>query len=45
LPPTFRLYAGGQASFAPASARHFESRLREAFGFRGSPIRLLLKSS
>lgn len=45
LPPAFRLYAGGQAAFAPASARHFEGRLREAFGFRGSPIRLFLKGS
>jgi GTP-binding protein len=45
LPPAFRLYAGGQAAFAPASARHFESRLREAFGFRGSPIRLFLKGA
>ncbi len=45
LPPAFRLYAGGQAAFAPASARHFESRLRQAFGFQGSPIRLFLKGS
>ncbi len=45
LPPTFRLYAGRQAVFAPASARHFESRLREAFGFQGSPIRLFFKGS
>ncbi|MDD8027275.1 MAG: ribosome biogenesis GTPase Der [Acidobacteriota bacterium] len=45
LPPAFRLYVGGRATFAPSSARHFESRLREAFGFEGSPIVLFLKGS
>jgi GTP-binding protein len=43
LPPSFRLYAGGKATFAPASAKHFESRLREAFGFEGNPIRIYFR--
>jgi GTP-binding protein len=43
LPPSFRLYAGGKATFAPASAKHFENRLREAFGFEGSPIRIYFR--
>lgn len=43
LPPSFRLYAGGKATFAPASAKHFENRLREAFGFEGNPIRIYFR--
>jgi GTP-binding protein len=45
LPPSFRLYAGGNATFAPASAKHFENRLREAFGFEGNPIRIYFRGA
>ncbi len=44
LPPTFRLFTGGRTSFAPAYAKFFEKRLREAFGFDGTPLRLVLRS-
>lgn len=44
LPPTFRLYTGMRSGFAAASERHFEGKLREAFGFEGSPIRFFLIS-
>ncbi|MCX6559497.1 MAG: ribosome biogenesis GTPase Der [Candidatus Aminicenantes bacterium] len=45
LPPSFRLYAGRNATFAPASAKHFENRLREAFGFEGNPIRIYFRGA
>ncbi|MDP8971055.1 MAG: ribosome biogenesis GTPase Der [Actinomycetota bacterium] len=35
-PPTFRVFATGQLS--PAYLRYLERRLREAFGFRGTPL-------
>jgi GTP-binding protein len=40
-PPTFRVFSTGQV---PASyLRYLERRLRESFGFEGSPIHLTLK--
>ena len=41
LPPTFRLFAGSRAGFAPAYEKFFEERLRRSFGFAGNPIRLI----
>jgi GTP-binding protein len=41
LPPTFRLFAGSKAGFAPPFEKFFEERLRRAFGFAGNPIRLI----
>jgi len=43
LPPTFVLFASSGASLAPAYEKNLVQKLREAFGFRGSPIRLVIR--
>ncbi|MDW7760141.1 MAG: ribosome biogenesis GTPase Der [Acidobacteriota bacterium] len=43
LPPTFILSARGRGSLAPAYEKFFLARIREEFGFSGTPLRLFLK--
>ena len=44
LPPTFVLFTSTGTSFAPGYETFFVHKLRETFGFRGSPIKLILRS-
>ena len=43
LPPTFILFTHSRGELAPAYEKHFVGRLREEFGFMGTPIRIFLK--
>jgi GTP-binding protein len=43
LPPTFLAFTGGPTAFAPASEKFFQAKLRQAFGFEGTPLRVVLK--
>jgi GTP-binding protein len=43
-PPTFVLFCTDPAGVQPAYRRFLENRLREEFGFEGTPIRLRLRS-
>ena len=43
-PPTFVLWANTPDGLAPAYKRFIANRLREAYGFRGTPIRIALKT-
>jgi GTP-binding protein len=45
LPPTFILFIGSRGSLTPAYERYFLESLREAFGLRGTPLRLFVRSS
>jgi GTP-binding protein len=45
LPPTFVVFANKHAALMPAYERFFIQALRERFGFRGSPLRLLIRQS
>ena len=45
LPPTFILFIGTRGSLTPAYERYFLESLREAFGLRGTPLRLFVRSS
>jgi GTPase len=45
LPPTFVVFASRPAVLLPAYERFFFQELRERFGFRGSPLRLLVRRS
>jgi GTP-binding protein len=42
-PPTFVFFAGGAADIHFSYKRYLENRLREAFGFAGTPIRLIFR--
>jgi len=42
-PPTFVFFAGEAASVHFSYRRYLENRLREAFGFAGTPIRLIFR--
>jgi GTP-binding protein len=42
-PPTFVLFASGAAGVHFSYRRYLENRLREAFGFAGTPIRLVVR--
>jgi GTPase len=42
-PPTFVLFASDAANFHFSYRRYLENRLREAFGFAGTPIRLVFR--
>ncbi|HYI23522.1 MAG TPA: ribosome biogenesis GTPase Der, partial [Candidatus Limnocylindrales bacterium] len=42
-PPTFILFANGAAAIHFSYRRYLENRLREAFGFAGTPIRLIIR--
>jgi GTP-binding protein len=44
LPPTFMLFVGGRGPLSPAYETHFLQALREAFGFEGTPLRLLVRA-
>jgi GTP-binding protein len=45
LPPTFILFTHRPAALLPAYERFFIQALRERFGFRGSPLRLMFRRS
>jgi GTP-binding protein len=42
-PPTFVLFVARSRCFTPAYLRHLEGRLREAYDFEGTPLRLLIR--
>ncbi len=42
-PPTFVLWANSPEGLAPSYKRFIANRLRERYGFRGSPIRIAVK--
>jgi len=44
LPPTFLAFTGGPTDFSPPSEKFFLGRLRRAFGFEGTPLRVVLRS-
>jgi GTP-binding protein len=43
-PPTFVLWANQPEGLAPSYKRFIANRLREAYGFRGTPIRIFVKA-
>ena len=43
-PPTFVLWANKPEGLAPSYKRFIANRLREAYGFRGTPIRIFIKA-
>ncbi|HEY1813049.1 MAG TPA: ribosome biogenesis GTPase Der [Kofleriaceae bacterium] len=43
-PPTFILWANTPDGLAPSYKRFIANRLREAYGFRGTPIRIFVKA-
>jgi len=43
-PPTFILWASSPEGLAPSYKRFISNRLREAYGFRGTPIRIFVKA-
>jgi len=43
-PPTFILWANTPEGLAPSYKRFIANRLREAYGFRGTPIRIFVKA-
>jgi GTPase len=43
-PPTFVLWASAAEGLAPSYKRFISNRLREAYGFRGTPIRIFVKA-
>jgi GTP-binding protein len=43
-PPTFVLWANTPEGLAPAYKRFLSNRLRERYGFRGTPIRIAVKA-
>ena len=43
-PPTFALFGTSPDAVGTAYRRFLENRLRESFGFEGTPIRLVLRS-
>jgi len=45
LPPTFVVFSSRAVALLPAYERFFVQGLRERFGFRGSPVRLLVRRS
>ncbi len=42
-PPTFIIFANGAAAIHFSYRRYLENRLRETFGFAGTPIRLIIR--
>lgn len=42
-PPTFALFVGQPIAIKPAYTRYLENRLRDSFGFQGTPIRILVR--
>jgi GTPase len=43
-PPTFVLWANTPEGLAPSYKRFIANRLREAYGFRGTPLRIFVKA-
>jgi GTP-binding protein len=43
-PPTFILWANHPEGLAPSYKRFIANRLREAYGFRGTPLRIIVKA-
>lgn len=43
-PPTFVLWASATEGIAPSYKRFIANRLRDTYGFRGSPIRIFVKA-
>jgi GTP-binding protein len=43
-PPTFVLWANKPEGLAPSYKRFIANRLREAYGFRGTPLRIFIKA-
>jgi len=43
LPPTFLAFTAGPTAFAPSSEKFFQAKLRQSFGFEGTPLRVVLK--
>ena len=43
-PPTFVLWANTAEGLAPSYRRFIANRLREAYGFRGTPLRIFVKT-
>ena len=43
-PPTFILFANNEDLIKDHYKRYMENKLREAFGFRGTPIRLSVRT-
>jgi len=43
-PPTFVLWANTLEGLAPSYKRFIANRLREAYGFRGTPLRIFIKA-
>jgi len=42
-PPVFALFVGHPENVTPTYLRYLENRLREAYGFSGTPLRLLVR--
>jgi len=42
-PPTFVLFANGAEAIHFSYRRYLENRLREAFGFNGTPLRVIVR--
>ena len=42
-PPTFVIFCNSEELFHFSYQRYIENRMREAFGFRGTPIRLVIR--
>jgi len=45
LPPTFILFLGSRGPLSPTYERHFLDSLRREFGFAGTPLRLIVRTS
>jgi GTP-binding protein len=43
-PPTFVLWANTPDGLAPSYKRFISNRLRERYGFRGTPLRIAIKA-
>ena len=44
-PPTFILFLGARGPLSPTYEKYFLDSLREAFGFAGTPLRLIVRTS
>ena len=43
-PPTFVLWANKAEGLAPSYKRFIANRLRQAYGFKGTPLRIFVKA-
>jgi GTP-binding protein len=44
-PPTFILFLGAKGPLSPSYEKHFLESLREEFGFTGTPLKLIVRTS